>query len=296
MKNLLLILALTLLISSCSKKEHEADAWGNFEAVDFILSSQTNGQIIHFPVNEGDRIEEGTLIAIIDTGTYILKLEEIMATKATVRSRLNTIAAQNEVYSQQIKNLKVDLNRIKKMYDDGAATKKQLDDISGKIEVLRKQVDAGNSQKSSVLSELGVLNAKIKQVQDQVERSKIRATGKGTIITKYAEAGEVSAAGKPLVKMANLDRIRLKVYVSGGQLPQVVVGSDCLVRIDNSDKGFIEYTGKIIVVGSKAEFTPKIIQTKKERVSMVYPVTIEVVNDGRIKSGMPGEAIFTIDN
>ncbi|MEE4117144.1 MAG: HlyD family efflux transporter periplasmic adaptor subunit [Marinilabiliaceae bacterium] len=293
MKNpILFLLAAYFLLHSCSNKESEADAWGSFEAEDVLVSAQYGGQIISLAVNEGELIGKNSIVAVIDTLALNLKLQELYATKNSARSKLATIASQNDIYKQQISNLSIDQKRVSRMLGDGAATQKQLDDIVGAIAVLEKQLIAGNSQNSTVISELAVIDTKIDQVRDQINRSVVRAPIRGTLISKYAEEGEITAPGKPLVKLANIEIIKLRVYVSGDQLAGIATGSQCKVRIDKEDGEYYEYSGTIVTVGDKAEFTPKIIQTKKERVSMVYPVKIEVKNDGKIKIGMPGEAIF----
>ncbi len=292
-KIILLSLIAAVITISCSKNNNEADAWGNFEVREVMISAQGNGQIIDFPANEGDKVQEGDIIAVIDTSVLDLKLNELRASMKAVSTRIAVISSQSGIFKQQISNAKVDLERVHKMLQDGAATQKQFDDISGKIAVLEKQIGANNSQKSSVASELNVLESKLLQIEDQKLRSVIKAPLPGTVLSKYAEKGEITTAGKPLVKIANLDLVRLKVYVSGGQLSQVKIGHNCKVRIDKGKEDYFEYDGNIIIVSDKAEFTPKIIQTKEERVSMVYAVTINVKNDGKIKSGMPGEAIFS---
>lgn len=292
MKKIIFISILVAAIaSSCTKSNNEADAWGNFEAIEVLVSAQGNGQIINFPVREGDVVKESDLIAVIDTTVLNLKLNELLASKKAVKTKMAVINSQSDISKQQIINAKVDLKRVQLMLQDGAATQKQFDDINGKIAVLEKQLSANNSQISSVASELNVLDSKTLLIKDQKDRSLVKAPLQGTILSKYAEKGEITAAGKPLAKIANLAIVRLKVYVSGAQLPQVKIGNKCTVRIDNAEEYF-EYDGQIIIVSDKAEFTPKIIQTKEERISMVYAVTIEVINDGKIKSGMPGEAIF----
>jgi len=293
MKKIIFISILVVAMAvSCKTKNNETDAWGNFEAIEVLVSAQGNGQIIDFPVKEGDIVEEGSHIAAIDTSVLVLKLNELMASRKSVKTKMAVINSQSEIYRQQISNAKTDLQRIKKMLQDGAATQKQFDDISGKIAVLEKQLKANNSQLSSVSSELTVIDSKAMQIEDQKHKSIIEAPLGGTILSKYAEKGEITTAGKPLVKIADLSTVRLKVYVSGSQLAELIIGNKCKVRIDKGDEAYYEYSGQIIIISDKAEFTPKIIQTKKERVSMVYAVTIEVKNDGKIKSGMPGEASF----
>lgn len=286
------LILLTTTILSCGNESSEADAWGNFEATETVISSPVAGEILQLPVKEGSRLDAGEFIGLIDTTTTWLQVKELMATRESVRSKIATINSQTAIFEQQIKNLNLELERVKRMLEDGAATQKQFDDLSGQIEVLRKQVSANSSQKLSVAGELSVLDARHELLKEALESCRITAPVKGTVTERYAEPGEITAPGRPLIRLADLQRIKLKVYVSGADLADVITGNSCRVRIDGSDDSYIEYPGTIIAVSDRAEFTPKIIQTKEERVSLVYAVTIEVENDGRIKSGMPGEAIF----
>ena len=182
------------------------------------------------------------------------------------------------------------------MLKDEAATQKQFDDLAGQVAVLQKQIAANNTQKTSVSAELSVYESKKATLNEQTIRSRVKSPLKGTIIEKYSEAGEMTAAGKPLVKIADLSVIKLKVYISGAQLGSVKIGQLCTVRTDKGNKGYISFQGKVSYISGKAEFTPKIIQTKEERVILVYAVNIDVINDGTLKSGMPGEVIFSGTN
>jgi HlyD family secretion protein len=292
MKTRSLIIIAAIMFAGCKNNTDKADAYGNFEATEVIVSSETNGRILKFDVTEGSEAEKGSEIALIDTTLYHLQKAEIDAGMKSVRTRISSISAQNDILNQQIENLKVNIARIEKMLKDDAATQKQYDDLTGQVAVLQKQIAANNSQKASVASELSVYESKKATLNEQVVRSNVLSPLKGTIIEKYSEAGELTAAGKPLVKIADLSIIKLKVYVSGAQLGSVKIGQQCTVRTDNGVKGYSTYTGTISYISGKAEFTPKIIQTKEERVTLVYAVTIDVKNDGTLKSGMPGEAIF----
>ena len=178
------------------------------------------------------------------------------------------------------------------MLKDDAATQKQYDDLTGQVAVLKKQIAANNTQKISIASELTVYESKKATLNEQISRSCVKSPLAGTLIEKYSEAGEVTAQGKPLAKIADLSIIKLKVYVSGAELGKIKTGQQCTVRIDDGVKGYRNLSGIISYVSDKAEFTPKIIQTKEERVTLVYAVNINVINDGSLKSGMPGEAIF----
>ena len=296
MKTTLLIIIAALLVGGCKNKTGQADAFGNFEATEVMVSAETNGRILGFDSVEGTLVEKGSVIALIDTTLFHLQKAEIDAGMKSVRTRITSISAQNDILNQQIDNLRVNVSRIEKMLKDDAATKKQYDDLTGQVAVLQKQIAANNTQKASVSAELSVYESKKATLNEQIKRSCVKSPLKGTIIEKYSEAGEITAAGKPLVKIADLSVIKLKVYVSGAQLGSVKTGQQCKVRTDNGEKGFTSFTGTISYISEKAEFTPKIIQTKEERVILVYAVNIDVINDGSLKSGMPGEAIFSAVN
>ena len=292
MKTRLLLISLLAIAAGCSNNKNEADAYGNFEATEVIISSETSGKIVQFDPAEGTKLEKGDLIAVVDTTIPVLQTAEINASMKSVRTRISSVNAQNEIFRQQIENLNVNIKRISNMLKDEAATQKQYDDLTGQVAVLQKQITANNTQKESVTAELAVLESKKATLNEQIRRSCVRSPLNGTIIEKYSEAGEITTTGKPIVKIADLSVITLKVYVSGGQLGKVKTGQACKVRIDDGEKGYREFDGTIRYISEKAEFTPKVIQTKEERVTMVYAVEIAVPNDGALKSGMPGEAIF----
>lgn len=293
MKTRSLIIIAAILLGGCKNKTDQADAFGNFEATEVMVSAETSGRIQQFTAVEGSEIDKDAGIALIDTTLFHLQKGEIEAAMKSVGTRINSINAQNDILNQQIENLNVNVNRIEKMLRDDAATQKQFDDLAGQVAVLQKQIAANNTQKASVAAELSVYESKKATLNEQIKRSSVKSPLKGTIIEKYSEAGEITAAGKPLVKIADLSVIKLKVYVSGAQLGSIKTGQQCTVRIDKGEKEFSSFTGTISYISGKAEFTPKIIQTKEERVTLVYAVNIDVKNDGTLKSGMPGEAIFS---
>lgn len=292
MKTYLFLIITAVLLTACQNNSDKADAYGNFEATEILVSAETSGRILKFIPTEGTEIDKDSEIAMIDTTLYNLQKGEIEAAMKGVRIRISSINAQNDILRQQIDNLNVNISRTENMLKDDAATKKQFDDLSGQVAVLEKQIAANNTQKASVAAELSVYESKKATLNEQIYRCSVKSPLKGTLIEKYAEAGELAATGKPLAKIADLTLIRLKVYVSGAQLGKIKTGQEVIVRIDNGKKDYSSFTGKISYISGKAEFTPKIIQTKEERVTFVYAVTIDVQNDGSMKSGMPGEAIF----
>ena len=293
MKTISLVFIAAVLLAGCKNKSDKADAFGNFEATEVIISAETNGRIMQFDLQEGTLVDKGATIALIDTTIFHLQKAEINAGMKSVTTRISSINAQNDILNQQIENLNVNISRIGKMLKDDAATQKQYDDLTGQVAVFQKQGSANNTQKAAVAAELAVYESKKRTLNEQIARCLVKSPLKGTVIEKYSEAGEITATGKPLVKIADLSVIKLKVFVSGAQLGSVKIGQQCTVRIDNGEKGFSSFTGTISYISEKAEFTPKIIQTKEERVILVYAVNIDVINDGTLKSGMPGEAIFT---
>jgi HlyD family secretion protein len=288
-----LIFIAFLIISGCRNKTGEADAYGNFEATEVIVSAETNGRILKFDPLEGSLITKGSDLTLIDTTLLYLQKGEIEAGIQSIRTKIGNINAQNDIIVQQIENIRVNIARIEKMVKDDAATIKQLDDLTGQEAVMQRQISANNIQKTSVAAELSVYESKKATINEQLKRSSVKSPLSGTLIEKYSEAGEMTAAGKPLAKIADMSVMKLKAYVSGSQIGKIKIGQECTVRIDDGNKGYKNFTGTITYVSEKAEFTPKIIQTKEERVTLVYSVNIDVINDGSLKSGMPGEAIFS---
>jgi len=292
MKNRLLLLLIALLTASCREDANDADAYGNFEADEVIVSAETNGRIITYNVSEGSEIGKNDTIALIDTVLFHLQKAEVDAGMKGIRTKIVSFDAQNEILKQQIENLNINIRRTQNLLKDDAATVKQMDDLTGQVAVIEKQMAANNIQKSSVQAELQVYATKKATLDEQIRRCAVRSPLTGTLLQKYSEEGEITGAGKPLAKIADLKKMKLKVYVSGAQISNIRTGQECNVRTDDGVKGYNTFHGIVSYISGKAEFTPKIIQTKEERVTLVYAVTIEVENDGTIKSGMPGEAIF----
>ncbi|HCC69552.1 MAG TPA: HlyD family secretion protein [Bacteroidales bacterium] len=292
MRRLVYIITVVVLFSSCRSNNTEPDAWGNFESDEILVSSETSGKILTMSVEQGDIIEKDQLIALTDTALIELQMDELGASRQSVVTKLKSIEAKNNIIEQQISNLRVNIERVGNMLKDKAATQKQMDDLTGQLKVLEKQKEANNTQKSTVRSELNVIDSREALLQEQLKRCYIRSPSGGTVLEKYAEAGEITSAGKPIVKIADLNIMELKVYISGSQLGQVKIGQQCTIRVDRGVKEYNEFHGRVIHISDKAEFTPKIIQTREERVHMVYAVKILVENDGTLKNGMPAEAFF----
>lgn len=232
------------------------------------------------------------MIALIDTTDFQLKKEQLIAQKTATESRIANISSQIDVQNQQKNNLLIDKARIEKLLKDGAATQKQLDDINGAVSLVDKQIASVNSQNVSVTSEMAVITKQIQQVNESLKKCYIINPVKGTVLEKYSEPFELTAPAKALYKIADVSFLYLKVYVTGSQLPLIKLGQKVQVLVDGPDKSLVKHEGEITWIASSAEFTPKIIQTKEERVNLVYAVKIKVTNDGSLKIGMPGEVVF----
>lgn len=289
MKRKILYFAFSILLFGCSNNAEKSDAFGNFETDPVIVSSESAGKIIQLNVEKGQKIESGFEAAIIDTVQVNLQLQQLESQKAAINSRKQSIQSQIEVFQEQKKNLQINEERIVKMLKDGAATQKQLDEIQGQINVIDKQIASTKTQFTAVGKELDVAGTQGALLIEQLHRCYIKSPVAGTILETYAEQGELTSPGKPLFKIANLDVLTLKVYVSGAQLANVKIGQTVNVLIDKTENENQTLAGKVTWISSEAEFTPKIIQTKEERVKLVYAVKIEVKNDGTLKIGMPGE-------
>ena len=292
MKLRYLIFILPLAIASCNNNGDKSDAYGNFEATEVIISAQGSGKLISFNIDEGKQLKEGELVGIIDTVDLSLKRQQLITQKESMLSRLTNVNSQVEVQRQQKKNLNVDNDRIAKMYKDGAATKKQVDDITGAIEVIDKQISSTETQSATIGKDIKGIEKQVEQINESINKCYIKNESNGTVLVKYTEPGEITTFGKSLYKVANLQDMILKVYVSGDQLPKVKIGQKCQVLVDKNEKENSKYEGVIEWVSDNAEFTPKIIQTKEERVNLVYAVKVKVKNDGTLKIGMPGEVNF----
>jgi HlyD family secretion protein len=290
--NLLLIFAL-VWFSSCSNRNNLSDAYGNFEAVQVTVSSESAGKIHYLNLEEGSQPDSGSIVALIDTTDLYLKKLQLQSQKKAVSVKRSNIESQIAVQHQQKANLLVEKNRLTKLITEKAATQKQLDDINGAIELVDKQVISTQTQNDGITEEMEVIDRQIAQVNESIRKCYIRNPVKGTVLSKYAEAGEIAAPGRALYKIADLSVMELKVYVSGTQLPGVKQNQQVEVLIDADKKTNRKLSGVVSWISPKAEFTPKIIQTKEERVNLVYGVKIRVPNDGSLKIAMPAEVNFT---
>ncbi|MBP8792591.1 MAG: HlyD family efflux transporter periplasmic adaptor subunit [Lutibacter sp.] len=296
MKSIILIITIAVFSSliSCNNNDR-ADGYGNFEAVEITVSSENNGKLNLFTAEEGQSLKKGEIIGYIDTIPLALKKEQLLVSKTIITSKSSGVLSQISVLNAQLKTAKISQNRIKNLIKENAGTQAQLDDVNGKIDVINQQIRSVEIQNAPVVNELKSIDVQINQLDDQLQKSVITNPIDGTVLVKYAEPNEITAFGKPLYKIADLSTMQLRVYVSEPQLASIKIGQEVTVKIDAGET-VKNHIGTISWIASEAEFTPKIIQTKEERVNLVYAVKINVKNDGSLKIGMPAEMWISSSN
>lgn len=310
MRNIFISMLATVFITACNSNGNKFDASGTFEATEVIVSSELSGKILSLTVNEGDTVSANRVVGTVDAEGIELQKEQVEASisslsdkTADVGPQVALLQNQLAVQQSQLNNLLHEKQRIENLLKQDAATGKQLDDINAQIDIVRKQmvvtqqqinVQRSNTftQNKSILSESKPLQKRVEQLNDQLKRADIVNPINGTVLTKYAEAGELTSTGKALYKIADLGEMKLRAYVTGDQLSQIKLGQQVKVLVDEGKDKYKELAGTISWISDKAEFTPKTIQTKEERANLVYAVKINVKNDGYLKIGMYGEVVF----
>lgn len=282
-----------LSLASCGDKEKEYDATGTFEATEVTVSAEQNGKLLQLDVNEGDKIEQDKQVGLIDTVQLYLKARQIGATKLVYASQRPDMAKQVAATRQQLAKAREEYNRFAGLVKDGAANRKNLDDARSQVQVLERQLEAQlsslHTSTNSLNAQMGTTDVQKLQVADQLRKCHITTPIAGTVLEKYVEQGEFATVGKPLFKMADIDQMFLRAYITSAQLKNVKIGQTVKVFADYGNGEKREYQGKVTWISSKSEFTPKTILTDDERADLVYAVKIAVKNDGYVKIGMYGE-------
>lgn len=287
---------LVLLAASCVEGNKAYDASGVFESTEVTVSAEGNGKILSLDIQEGDRLEAGQIVGCIDTVQLHLSEVQLEASRRAVGSGWLDISRQIAALESQIGKQRQELDRFTKLEKAGASNRKQVEDIQAQIETLERQLAAQkeslNSSNRNVSGQADALEAQIEQIRDRIRKCVITSPVAGTVLAKYSEAGEFAALGRALFKVADIDNIRLRAYITAEQLTALKLGQQVRVFADQGSSGRKEYAGTLIWISDKAEFTPKTIQTRDERANLVYAVKIAVENDGLIKLGMYGDIKF----
>lgn len=291
-KNIVYV-SIILLLTACGKGNGDYDASGVFETTEVIVSAEANGKIMQLNFIEGQQVEQGKALGYIDTVQLYLKKMQLLTNTSAIKSGRVDIPRQIAAIKQQIATQKNEQKRFENLVKANAANQKQLDDINAQILVLERQLTAQtelleNSNKN-ISEQSSGLSVQVAQINDQIQKSIICSPINGTILSKYAEQGELATQGRALFKVADIEHMFLRAYITASLLTQVKIGQAVKVYADFGEKEMKEYSGTITWISDKSEFTPKTIQTRDERANLVYAVKVAVKNDGYLKYGMYGE-------
>lgn len=292
MKNLIYYIIGILFLSSCNNGEPLPDAYGNFESDETTISALMPGKLVYLNLEEGQKLDSGYIVGVVDTTDLHLTKAEIAANRKAIGSQGDNVFAQLKVLDDQLANLEREQKRLQNLIEAGVATTQQLDDINGKIDVVHSQKRSVRTQNSGVIGQLEALDAKLAQLNYNIQKSLIINPVNGVVLSKLTEAFEMTGPGKPVYKIADLDELYLRAFITGTQLTSVKIREEVTVKVDGKDGNLLEFPGTVSWISDEAEFTPKNIQTREERVDLVYAVKIRVKNDGSLKLGMPGELWF----
>lgn len=282
--------ALLVVLAGCAAPE--PDAYGNFEADEVTVSAEVDGRLLRFDVREGERLEAGARVGLIDTLQTALQLREARSRLAAARSGTGQAEAEIAALRAELATAERDLARVERLHADEAATDRQLDEARTRVSVLRDRVRAAASGRAGRSEEAAAIEAQIARLEDRLDRSRIRNPVPGTVLTTVVEAGEFVQPGRALYQIARLDTLTFRAYVDGGLLGELRLGQPASVTVDAGEERR-SHGGTISWIASDAEFTPTPIQTREERTDLVYAVEVRVPNpEGRLKIGMPGDVEF----
>jgi HlyD family secretion protein len=278
-----------ITVSGCNR-DKEPDAYGTFEAEEVVVSAETSGQLVTFTPVEGAQLPRGSIVAIVDTSQLSLERQQIIAQRQATSARASEVNRQIAALEIQRTIARRTYERTRRLFDEKAATAQQLDQAERDYRVLGEQIQGARAQLQSVAREGSSAEARVAQISERVDKSRIANPERGTVLATFTHAGEVVQPGQPLYRIANLDTLTLRAYVSESQLHAVRLGGRIEVRIDSGNGQMTTLPGTVSWIASKAEFTPTPVQTRDERADLVYAVKVRVPNsNGMLKIGMPGD-------
>jgi HlyD family secretion protein len=293
MKNLITFFSLLIFLASCSSKHKNFDASGMFEATEIIVSAEANGKILELNIIEGQKVKAFDTLGFIDTTQLFLQKVQLLQGKKQVSARKQDVPTQLASLEEQLAYQQREKKRVEQLIAAKAGNTKQLDDITAQIAILEKQITAAKDNllknNQGVSDNAGLVDAQIAALNDMLAKAYLKSPISGTILVKYTEAGELTAMGRPLFKVADLETLYLRAYITSSQLTQIKLNQQVKIFSDFGENERREYDGIVTWISSEAEFTPKTIQTKEERANLVYAIKILVKNDGYLKIGMYGD-------
>jgi HlyD family secretion protein len=290
MRRITFLALLTAAAAAAACRDDQPDAFGNFEATEVVVSPQASGQLLWFTPSEGVPLPAGAIVGLVDTMQLALERQQVIAQREATGARMAEVNRQIGVLAVQRQIAERTYERTRRLFAEQAATAQQLDQAERDYRVLGAQIEAGRAQQQSVAKEVAAGDARVDQIRDRIAKSRITNPQKGTVLTTYAKTGEVVQTGQPLYKIAQLDTLILRAYVTEGQLTSVRLGARVQVRVDRGKGELMTIPGVVSWVSSKAEFTPTPVQTRDERADLVYAIKVNVPNpNGALKIGMPAD-------
>ena len=292
MKKNMIWASVAFLMAACGSNENAYDATGTFEATETTVYAEQSGALLRFNLSEGDMIDAGKEVGLVDTTQVWLKILQLDATKEVYQNQKPDLERQIAATRQQLAKAQQEEQRYSELVADGAAPSKMLDDAANQVKVLQRQLDAQVSSLSisrrALDKQTAAADVQVSQLRDQLSKCHILTPIRGTVLEKYVERGEFVSVGKPLFKMANTQEMFLRAYVTSAQLQHIQLGQKVKVYADYGDDQRQAYDGTVSWISSRSEFTPKTILTDDERADLVYAVKVAVKNDGFVKIGMYG--------
>lgn len=290
-KNGCLIL-LIIILFGCTSKQDLSDAYGNFESVEIVVSAELNGKILSFPIEEGDEIQVGQTLCRLDSTQLVLQLKELDVQLAISYDKVASLTAKKNSSEIDLSTLKTDRDRYRQLLIDHAVSQQTLDSVEGKYNALQKMIESLGAQIKASMKESHLITIKKDRLKDQLSKTIVSSPITGTILTKYSNRGEFISTGRKLVKIADLSTMIMRGYIGEKQLSEIKIGDEVEVLTDQAGNHLRSNIGTITWIASEAEFTPKTVQTRDERSNLVYAIKVQVINDGSLKIGMPGEIRF----
>ena len=292
----ILIAIVTINLASCSERTRDFDACGQIEATEVLVSAEANGRIVSLQLTEGDKLTAGKEIGAIDSVQTYLQKKELLRKKSNAQTKLVDIDRQLASQYAHLKNLRTDYERYKALEAKDAATQKQVDDLLSQIAVAEREISAKKQtyeqNNAGIREEIALYDIQIAEKNDQLNKCRIVAPTHGTVLTKLAEEGELVTAGKSLFKLADMEQVYVRAYLTTAQLADIKLGDSAQVTIEDGTDNPRQYNGQLVWIADEAEFTPKNIQTKDERADLVYAAKIALQNDGYLKLGMYAYVLF----
>lgn len=292
----LAVVTATLFLSACHNQKSEVIGSGSFEATEVLVSSEVNGRVLEWKIEEGSTIQQGEQVGLVDTTQLFLQREALLRSGKGVRANQPNIATQTKALEVKLEELQSNRDRTARLLKAGIATQKQLDDLDSGIAAVESQLSAARStlsnQSSQITAQSSAIDIQVAQVDDLIERSKIAAPISGTVLANYIHRGELAGQGRPLFRVGNLETLFLRAYVQNNRLGTLHLGDEVKVQVDGENGEKRSYPGTISWISSRAEFTPKTVQTDDERSNLVYAIKVRVPNsDGTLRIGMYGEVV-----